>query len=102
MPSSAKRTLPALAEPLAPYGSSCREKREQNRNGVIDVPVLFPRILTPFLADNFFRIWWPGTESNRRRKPIQVRPISQLGTRFTDPMRFSHLLFGRQLDSEFE
>src|SRR5258708_17553025 len=42
------------------------------RRELPDVPILFPRLETHVLAAAmYFRMWWPGTESNRRRQPFQ-------------------------------
>jgi hypothetical protein len=59
-----------------------------------DVRVLFAReILIRFLAiAKLLKILWPGTESNRRRRPFQGRlSIRRSGLKSTDVMRVNSL-----------
>jgi hypothetical protein len=53
----------------------------------IDVRVLYAReIFTRFFSEaKLLKRWWPGTESNRRRRPFQGRlPYRRSGLKSTD------------------
>jgi len=43
-------------------------------------------IFTPFLSEGkLLKLWWPGTESNRRRRPFQSRlPLCRSGLKSTN------------------
>ena len=51
------------------------------------------------VADKLFRMWWPGTESNRRRQPFQGCAINHLQTNFLWFHKLAGAEFGRHLDS---
>jgi hypothetical protein len=60
----------------------------------IDVRILFAReIFTRFLAvAKLLKYWWPGTESNRRRRPFQGRlPNRGSGLKSTDLIDYNEL-----------
>src|SRR5271170_591221 len=62
MPSSARSTSREPARRRAKCGDSWKEKRGARYR---------KRGLEFLAADKCFSLWWPGTESNRRRQPFQ-------------------------------
>jgi hypothetical protein len=44
-------------------------------------------------------VWWPGTESNRRRQPFQGCMINNLQTMLYENKRLTRERSGRQLDA---
>jgi len=47
----------------------------------------------------FFVLWWPGTESNRRRQPFQGCQLNRLGPALKEDKGLTRRRFGRHLDS---
>jgi hypothetical protein len=63
---------------MAKTGGTAREMwkllgPKEKGNTVFDVPALFPGsvIDDELIAAKLFRMWWPETGSNRRRRPFQ-------------------------------